>query len=113
MQKPQPLFFFLDKPPQWFALKFWFYPVVCLVFASVAVRYIGKVPDLPLRATLMIFALPLVLLLISSRWFRQRMPLMLPFWFVLLTTGMGFTQGVFSSAISRAFNSGLFAAGKP
>lgn len=97
---------FLDKPPLWFALIFWFYPLIFSIAVAVILKCAGAVPDLPLRTTLISFTLPLVILMFSSRWLRQRILFMVPCWLILLTTVMGQTQGALSSAISKAFDSG-------
>lgn len=105
MQKFEPIFKFLNKPPKWFAGLFWSYPFVWLLTGFL----VTALPTQELRdqvaayALIFWFPLPLVILLFLSSWFRNRILIMVPFWLILLSL-LGMTQGAVTAGITKAFS---------
>jgi|GEM_PF-2211375 len=111
MQKLEPLFKFLNKPPLWLALIFWFYPFVWYLagfpFMAIPEQAIPK--RVVLYYLLVGFPLPILFLILTSKWFLTRILLVVPFWLVTVSIVFGATQGALTASISRAFS--ILAAG--
>jgi hypothetical protein len=78
MQKLEPNFKFLNKPPEWFALLFWIYPVVWyfVAYPLMAIPQQAFPQRVIFYYLLVSFPLPLLFLLLTSNWFRKRILLM-------------------------------------
>jgi len=106
MQKLEPLFKFLNKPPLWLALLFWFYPFVWYLasypFMAIPEQAIPK--RVVLYYLLVSFPLPISFLILTSKWFLIRILLVVPFWLVTVSIAFGATQGALTASISRAIS---------
>jgi hypothetical protein len=106
MQKLEPIFNFLNKPPEWFALLFWLYPIVWFFL----VYPLTAIPDTAIHKRgigyylLVSFPLPLLFLLFTSNWFRKRILLMVFSWFMVPTILLGLTQGAITTFIAKLFS---------
>lgn len=106
MQKFEPVLQFLNKPPRWFALLFWFFPFVWFFVGFP----ITALPTQELRdrvaAYALIVGLPLTLLILVfvSSWLRNRILIMVPFWLILLNLTCDMTQGALTASITKAFS---------
>ena len=106
MQKFEPIFMFLNKPPRWFALLFWFYPFVWYLVSCPLTALLEQ--TMPERAILYYrlvgFPLPILFLLVTSKWFLTRILLVVPFWFITVSIVFGMTQGAVTAGITKAFS---------
>ena len=106
MQKLAPIFKFLNKPPRWLALLFWFYPfvwyLVCCPLTAILEQAMTK--RAILYYLLVGFPLPILFLLVTSKWFLARILLVVPFWFVTVSIVFGMTQGAVTAGITNAFS---------
>lgn len=106
MQKFEPFFKFLNKPPRWFALLFWFFPFVWF-FVGIPIT---ALPTQELRdkvaAYALIVGLPLTLLILVfvSSWLRNRILIVVPFWLILLNLTCDMTQGALTASVTKAFS---------
>jgi hypothetical protein len=104
MQKLEPIFKFLNKPPEWFALLFWFYPIVWYLVVYALMASIGQAIPKIGYYLLVSFPLPILFLLFTSKWFRVRILLMLFCWIILPSIFLGLTQGAITSALAKIFS---------
>jgi glutathione synthase/RimK-type ligase-like ATP-grasp enzyme len=116
-------FKFLDKPPSWFALLFWFHPVTACYVISPSIFGLTKILDFLLTpfvgsgamfafdegvcavtVIIVIYCLPILFLLPFSSWIRSRF-LLFPFvWWLVLDPVCGLTQGGLMASVERAFS---------
>jgi hypothetical protein len=106
MQKIEPVLQFLNTPPRWFALLFWFFPFVWFFLGFP----ITALPTQELRDKVAAYALmvglPLTLLILVfvSSWLRNRILIMVPFWLILLNLTCDMTQGALTASTTKAFS---------
>ncbi len=106
MQKFEPFFKFMNKPPLWLALLFWFYPFVWyLVSCPLTAALEQAMPKRSILYYLTVsFPLPIVFLLITSKWFLPRILLVVPFWLVTVSIAFSMTQGALTAGITKAYS---------
>lgn len=98
---------FLEKPPIWASIWVWTFPVIFFpIFLVVAVAIMGRPEVFPPIAFTLIFWLPLLLLILVSRWFQREAFTIIGWWFLLAMSVYlmnGFTPKKFASLYNRTF----------
>ncbi|MDR3614813.1 MAG: hypothetical protein P4L53_14740 [Candidatus Obscuribacterales bacterium] len=104
--KRGPILSFLEKPPRWFAVLFWLYPAgwygVIVLTAFIAGE--SPVKDRLCGLLLLSFPLPLLVLVLSSRWFQIQTVAMITFWCILLGLFFDLHWAAVKSAVTVSIN---------
>jgi hypothetical protein len=87
------------------AVLVWIYPFswyALVMFLGAALQGFVSRDRIYSYAILFGFPFPLLFMVLTSAWFRARVILMVPLWYVTLS--FSFTQGSYTAAISKAFS---------
>ncbi|MBI5172149.1 MAG: hypothetical protein HY986_04640 [Candidatus Melainabacteria bacterium] len=114
MNSEEPKHWRSSKPPGWFVVVCWFYPLLYWVFGVLLFTIPGVLLSLFIPNAyfssyvsglyLLSFpVLPVVMLFLSS-WYRKMALIIWPVSFLVLSTSCGITQGAWNAAISKAFS---------
>ncbi len=99
------MFVFLNKPPRWFAIVCWLYPVIWGIALAVTALLLegSALKGRACGLLLLGFPLPVLILILVSRCFRFRSVFMLGVWCVVFGIVFNLTLAGAKSAITAAY----------